>query len=252
MDVLIVEDDTQVRTAYQRLLERAGFQVTAVENALAAVGELETRSFDAIVCDLELPFLKGQGFFEELRQTFPAMADRVVFVTGWAADPAKGALLHSTGRPVLPKPVEFDELVATVRRVAAGADLNAPQVSGRIVLVDDDVAVRDSLSRILRAAGYQVEAVANGAEAIAACRRHVPDLVLTDLYMPGVDGMEAMIRLQTELPGIRFIAMSGGGYLDKKDALQAAGSLGAWKTLAKPIRREDLLKAVAAALGEEH
>jgi CheY-like chemotaxis protein len=250
MNVLIVDDDEQVRTAYQRLLERAGLQVTAVENALAAMGELEIRKFDAIVCDLELPFLKGGGFYEELRQTFPAMADRVVFVTGWAADPVKSAHLRATGRPVLAKPVEFDELVATVRRVAAGADRTTPPVSGRIVLVDDDIAVRDSLSRILQSAGYEVEAVANGAQAIATCRRHAPDLVITDLYMPGVDGIEAIIRLQAEIPTIRFIAMSGGGYLDTEQALEAAKSLGVLKTLAKPIRREDLLKAVAAVMAE--
>jgi CheY-like chemotaxis protein len=247
-DVLIVDDDAAVRAAYQRLLERAGFQVTAVENALAAIGELESRRFDAIVCDLELPFLKGHTFHEELRQTFPAMADRVVFVTGWAHDPVKGARLHATGRPVLQKPVEFDELVEIVRRVATGAEHGVPVVSGRIVLVDDDVAVRDLLGRFLRGAGYDVEDASNGAGAIAACRRQPADLVITDLYMPGVDGIEAMIRLQAEFPGVRIIAMSGGGYLDKKDALESASSIGARRTLAKPIRREDLLEAVAAVL----
>jgi CheY-like chemotaxis protein len=246
--VLIVDDDAAVRGVYQRLLQRSGFEVTAVENGLAAMGELKHNRFDAIVCDLELPFLKGRSFYDELRQTFPDAAGRLVFVSAWADDPVKGRDLRATGRPVLQKPVEFDELVAAVRRVAALGGEDIPVVSGRIVLVDDDVAVRDSLGRILRRAGYDVEEAPNGAAALEACRRAEPDLVLTDLYMPGVDGIEAIIRLQSEFPGIRIIAMSGGGYLNKKDALDAAVKLGSLRTLPKPIHQNDLLKAVAEVL----
>jgi CheY-like chemotaxis protein len=118
VDVLIVDDDEAVRHAFSKALERAGFMVTAVENGLAAVAELQQRSYRAIVCDVHMPFLEGRGFYDELLRDYPDLARRVVFATGWTDHDEVGSFLRGTGRPVLRKPVDVAQLTEIVRRVA--------------------------------------------------------------------------------------------------------------------------------------
>ena len=120
MDILIVDDDPQVRTVHQRVLERAGYMVTTVENGLQAFAALQEQEFSAILCDLQMPFLKGQGFYEELRREYPDLVPRLIFVTGWGRESEAREFLESTGRPVLHKPVEFKDLIAAVQRVVVG------------------------------------------------------------------------------------------------------------------------------------
>ena len=119
----------------------------------------------------------------------------------------------------------------------------------RILVVDDDEAFRGSVARVLTEAGYEADQAANGRELIEGYRAAPADLVLLDLYMPGTDGVEAMIRLRAEFPDIRIIAISGGGYRVAQDVLAIAARLGALATLEKPVGRKVLLQTIRSVLG---
>ena len=119
MDVLVIEDDADARAAMAKALTAAGYGVSVGEDGLAGLQHVARRPFDAILCDLRLPHLPGGAFYEVLVQRIPAMAQRVIFVSAIANDPAVREFLEQTGRPYLQKPNEVDELIATVRRVAA-------------------------------------------------------------------------------------------------------------------------------------
>ena len=116
MDVLIVEDAHEVRSAYGRVLERAGYMVKAVDNGLAALAELQQGSYSVILLDILMPFLEGKGFFRQLETDFPAMTKKVLFVTG-AGDSDTRDFLEQTGQPFLKKPVDAKQLVEAVRRI---------------------------------------------------------------------------------------------------------------------------------------
>ncbi len=113
----MVDDDAGARNTLSRILERAGFMVTAVDNGLAAIAELEQQPVRAIVCDIQMPFLEGGRFYDELAKSLPAMAGRVVFVTGWANDEQVRQLVERSGRQVVRKPVDVKQLVNAVRSV---------------------------------------------------------------------------------------------------------------------------------------
>ena len=117
MQVLIIEDDNAVRLAYKKVLEGTGFSVTAVGDGVDAFAYLKKTKFDAILCDVALPGLEGTTFYEHLQEQYPQMADRVVFVTGYAKDANTKKLLEHTGRPYLSKPVEMKDLLATVNKL---------------------------------------------------------------------------------------------------------------------------------------
>ncbi len=116
-DVLVVDDDDATRNTLKKMLERAGFMVTAVDNGLAAIAELEQQRVTAIVSDIQMPFLEGGRFYDELSSNHPALAERVIFVTGHGGDEHVRELARRSGRPVIHKPVKINELVTAVRAV---------------------------------------------------------------------------------------------------------------------------------------
>jgi len=113
----------------------------------------------------------------------------------------------------------------------------------RILVIDDDPELLDVLSHVLSQAGYQVATAADGRQASALYRSHTPDIVITDIYMPDRDGLEALMELRRDFPRVKVIAMSGG--ISNQEMLQVASALGASRTLAKPFEPAELLSAVA-------
>lgn len=118
----------------------------------------------------------------------------------------------------------------------------------RILLVEDDAPSGDMLGEVLTRFGYAVERAGNGTEALQRYDSQTVDLVLTDLFMPVMDGMELIAALQRRDPAVRIIAMSGGGSGKLGAVLPVAERLGAVKTLAKPFELEELRRAVAECL----
>lgn len=119
-----------------------------------------------------------------------------------------------------------------------------------ILIIDDDESLRNSLRRTLRREGYTVMEAAEGGEGIKVLKDQPVDVVLVDLFMPGKEGLETITELRRSHPGIKIIAMSGGGTSGQTDVLKAAKLMGAWWTLAKPFTREQLLEAVEMKLAQ--
>ena len=113
----------------------------------------------------------------------------------------------------------------------------------RILVIEDNLDLRDYLRLALETQGYQVLTARNGEEALGYLNGHPVDVVLTDIFMPEMDGIETIAALRKLFPDIRVIAMSGRPGVDY---LSVARELGVTRTLRKPFDIEELL----AALGE--
>ena len=120
-----------------------------------------------------------------------------------------------------------------------------------ILLIDDDEALRVALHLALERAGYSVVVARDGREGLQLFRRLLPDLVITDIVMEGQEGLETIQALRREAPGVKIIAMSGGGSRDDRTFLDAARLLGAQQTLDKPFDPQHLLTAVRVVLHPE-
>jgi DNA-binding NtrC family response regulator len=118
----------------------------------------------------------------------------------------------------------------------------------RILIVDDDPSIRRTLQALLKRAGYEVMLAHDGNEAVRLWRDHGGDLVITDLHMPGKDGIQTIIELLSHNPGIRIIAMSGGGQTKRLDLLGNAILLGAVLTIEKPFTIDEMMNVVSRAL----
>jgi len=115
----------------------------------------------------------------------------------------------------------------------------------RILLVEDDEELRELLHDILQSAGYEIESARNGAEALALNFVLPAHLVITDLFMPKMDGLETIIELRKQQPDLDFIAISGCG----QQALNLARKFGARATLMKPFSAEKFLETVSRFIG---
>lgn len=119
-----------------------------------------------------------------------------------------------------------------------------------VLIVDDAADFRLSLKSALELAGYDVSVAANGEEAVAAQRRTPAGVLLTDLFMPEVDGFETIDAFHREFPQVKIIAMSGGSQLVQRgDYLSSAALIGVDATLQKPFKVEVLLRILEAVLG---
>jgi CheY-like chemotaxis protein len=110
----------------------------------------------------------------------------------------------------------------------------------RILIIDDEKPLADTLFLILQNAGYETKAVYDGAAALSLIESFVPDLVISDVVMPGMNGIEACGKIQIELPHCHIILFSGQAATDElmKDARDKGCE---WELLAKPVHPRDLL-----------
>ncbi len=118
----------------------------------------------------------------------------------------------------------------------------------RILVVDDDQDVRDMLCRTLAASGYEAFPASGGRQAVERLQCDPPDLVITDVVMPEVDGFEVLLKLRLLAPGVRVLVMSGGGRVEPAVILDLARRLGARSVLRKPFTRAEILHAMERAL----
>ena len=120
----------------------------------------------------------------------------------------------------------------------------------RVLIIDDEPYVRAALQRVLESPGVEVEAVGDADAGMASLAASPTDLVIVDVVLPGTDGVLAIGRIRAEYPGIRIIAISGGGNFGLKDYrpeaistrayLAASRRAGADAVLAKPFETQEL------------
>ncbi len=110
----------------------------------------------------------------------------------------------------------------------------------RVLVVDDERVIADTLAIILNQHGYEATAVYTGTGAVEKARSHQPDLIISDVIMPDMNGIEAAIQIRQFLPGCKILLFSGQAAT--ADLLETARAQGhEFEILAKPVHPQDLL-----------
>ena len=117
-----------------------------------------------------------------------------------------------------------------------------------IILIEDCNHLRGTLKKTLEYEGHEVFEAQDGKAGEKLYREGCPELVITDIIMPNKDGIETIIELRRDFPGIKILAISGGGRIGSENYLDMAKSLGAHGILAKPFKQKDLLESVGKLL----
>lgn len=119
----------------------------------------------------------------------------------------------------------------------------------RVLVVDDDPLVRGAIGACLRHVGYVVHEASDGRKALTFLSHRSVELVVADILMPDLDGIELIMRLADRFPDIKILAISGEGQFGPGPFLTMAGHLGAHRTLAKPFDPAQLVRAAEEIIG---
>lgn len=115
--ILLVDDDKQLAAALQWILADQNFLVDVAHDGHEALLKVQANDYDAVICDVMMPRLRGDEFYIRCCQLRPPVADRFIFITGFAADPKVNLFLSKTGVKYLIKPFPVQTLIDCVKQL---------------------------------------------------------------------------------------------------------------------------------------
>jgi len=246
---LVADDDAEVRETIAEWVRLQGFEVSQAANGLEALLHVKRERPHLIVLDLSMPRLGGLDALRRIRLFDPSI--KVVVVTGTNDPRERQEAVRLGAVRVLPKPVDFEQL-----REALGHEGSAtvpggtrvgepPTVQGRILVVDDDVDFDRMIEELLHSAHYSVRTVQTAASAFFAVTESLPDVILLDINMPGLSGIDLIPAIQAVSRDVKIIMVSG--VTDSALAKRALAA-GAFDFVTKPVDLRHLLETIEAAI----
>jgi signal transduction histidine kinase/CheY-like chemotaxis protein len=258
--VLIVDDNHTNRRILEAMLNRWEMHSTSVEGGEEALAEISTareagKPYELIVMDMHMPKMDGFALVEEIRRR-PELATATIMMLTSAGHRGDGERCKELGvAAYLLKPIRQSELHEAVARVLGAReqtgtpllitryslhDEHEPDSVLRVLVAEDNLVNQRLVIRLLEKRGHFVEVVPNGREALSALEKKPFDLVLMDLQMPEMDGLEATaaIREREKTSGSHqpIVALTAHAMKGDEERCLAAGMDG---YLTKPIRPQD-------------
>ncbi|MFS2014561.1 response regulator [Azospirillum sp. CT11-132] len=277
LSVLLVDDDPTVRDMVAGLLRGWGHRVIAAANANEALVVLDgPEPLDLLLSDVVMPpGMDGTELARHAARMRPGLP--VLLASGFAAHAAGTPSAFGPDVAMIAKPFAIDDLRRQLARIAArqggaarpatAAGLPSPSPAARPaahptapateerspgplrLLIAEDLAInRELLAALFRDSGYAIDLVADGAAAVEAVEAGDYDLVLMDVQMPGMDGLEASRAIRAMPPprgDLPILALTAGSSQEERRECREAGMNG---HVGKPYDREVLLRQVARML----
>jgi len=251
---LIIEDSPAAAEQVTRYLRELNLETSTYPQGEGAVTQARVTRPDVIVLDILLPMSSGWDVLAGLKAE-PSTQDIPVLIVSAVDEQARGLKLGAAG--YLVKPITRQQLQGMLPRLAAhGPSSELPMAvldqrhtvkSPRILLAEDNEGNINTLSDYLLIKGYQVIVARNGAEAVVRATDTRPDVILMDIQMPGIDGLEATKRIRADaaLATIPIIALTALAMPGDRERCLAAG---ANAYLSKPVSLKRLIEAIEAHL----
>ncbi|GHA79086.1 chemotaxis protein CheY [Lysobacter bugurensis] len=255
--LLIVEDDDALRANLEALLRRDGLEIVTAGTIEAARQALRDTPFDCVVTDLSLDDGTGDDLLAMISSGKGASSPPVIVYTGRSLTREEEQRLRRHSQSIIIKGARsperlLDEVTLFLHSVEASLPSNQQRMleearrrdevlDGRTVLLaEDDVRNIFALSSILEPLGVRLEIARNGREALDAVQAKAPDLVLMDIMMPEMDGLEAMRRIRADgrFKDLPIIALTAKAMSDDRARCLEAG---ASDYIAKPVDVDKLV-----------
>jgi DNA-binding response OmpR family regulator len=240
--VLCVDDDPEVLEQLKEHFTLQGFIALTATNGVEACLQVKRWAPKAVILDLLIPRLGGIGTLSRIRAVNSTMPVILVGDTAEALELVTEAGLNVTG--AFPKPLDLAAISDALGRAgvtppAALASAEEPRgrSRGRIMLVDDEPQFRDMLQEYLTGEGFEVLEAGSGEDALPQVPTGRPDVVLLDLMMNGIGGLETLRRIKVSRPETCVIMVTA---VDDLDAARSALSAGASDYVTKPFTFEYL------------
>jgi DNA-binding response OmpR family regulator len=242
--ILIVDDDPTICSELQKELKRNFFPTHVAGNSKDALEILNKNKIDIILLDIFMPDIDGLDMLEKVKAKWAAI--EVIIITGYSSQDVAIKALRRGAIDYLEKPINYEELNTSIGRAMEKITENADLTYRHsILLVDDDKDATKKLSRILSKEGYEVFTANDGKEGLGIINQNKIDILIADIEMPIMGGIELLQKVKKFQKDIEVIMMTGFG--DENLAIEALRT-GAINYLRKPIDLDELLIAIEQAV----
>lgn len=253
--LLIIDDDRMNCDLLQAVFTRHGYEVHTATNGIEGLTLFREHGPRVTILDLRMPGMDGLMILKEIRAMDPHAS--VIILGGGATETQENQARSLRVTDFLRKGLSLDVLVECVNRVVlqptksvadgslASLPGSASDTGETILVVDDEQLVRELLVQFLRLRGYRALGVKDATAALAMIDQAPPDLVLLDLFLPGMTGVEMMRRLREKEFGGGVIIITGS---HDEEVLEDAWALHPQEVLTKPVDLERMLSVIQLVL----
>jgi len=253
--VLSVDDQEVNRTILTRQLQSQGMHVKTVASGREAIEHLEHgEAYDVIVLDMQMPEMDGLALSGKIRELAKYKSTPLIMLTSMG----RREITSNVFAGILTQPVKTTQLYGMLAKIFGGTrvDGSVPQAMPgknlaathplRILLAEDNVVNQKVALKILERMGYRADVASNGREALQAVERQPYDVVLMDVQMPEMDGVEATTKIREQFGERRpwIIALTANALQGDRERYLGVGMD---DYISKPIRVEELQRALTNA-----
>lgn len=238
--ILVVDDDADILDTLKDVLELEGYETETASDGFKALDAVRNSSFDVVLMDIKMPVMNGVETFKKLRAI---SADTpVIMISAYAVEDLVREALREGAFAALKKPVDFDQLFHTIESARGDGAL--------VLVVDDEDQVRTVLSNVLDDKGFRTKTAKDGEHAIAMARANNFDVIVLDMKLPVLNGLETYLAIRSIRPDAVVIVMTGYP-MEMMSLAKQAVEKSAYVCLQKPIDVDDLLTLINKIMAEK-
>lgn len=231
--ILIVDDNVDFCATLTDILKLKGHEVESVHNGFDAINAVKTDDFTLILLDIKMPVMNGVETYKRLKQTVPQI--QVIMITAFALEDLIRDALREGAYGIFRKPIDFNMLFESIDRASPDGAL--------LLVVDGNHELCASINDVMTEKGYRVSLAHDGAQAIKLARNNNFDVLLIDMKMPVINGLETYLSIRDFRPDTVALLMSA--FIDDlKDQIRKAKEESAYICLEKPLDMDQLLEVL--------
>ena len=232
--ILIVDDEARIRELLREALSKVGYEVVTVPTAEQSLELIFQEPFDLLLLDVRLSGESGISILKKVREYQKEVP--VVIYSGALTPELEKEAREAGANEVLSKDIDILRLVAQIGKIVKAKDriFKSPIERGErsLLVVDDEEGIRRVLKEFFNRKGYKVFEAGNGEEALRLIHKEKVSVVLLDMKMPGMDGLEALKRLLEIDPKLGVVMSTA---VQDDDKVKKALELGAYSYVLKPF-----------------
>lgn len=237
-NILIVDDNEDLADGLAMVLEDEGYQVSLAYNGTDAINVFDASHFDIVFVDVKLPDINGMEVYQHINKKDPEA--RVVMMTGFRIEQVLAEVIEKGDVEILRKPFEMKRVEEILKEV---------QNESIVLIADDDPDFSEGMSEYLLEQGFKILLAKNGQEALEQMSANNVDVLVLDLRMPVMCGLDVYMELKRKGLAVKTIIVTGHDK-EEKGTIDLLRSLNVTGCLFKPFAPDNLLAVIEDILHE--
>ena len=238
--ILIVDDNEDLCEMLADILEMEGFSVDSAFDGFEAIKVIGDTQYDTVLMDIMMPDMNGVETYKKLKKLTPDTP--VIMITAFAVEDLVNEALREGAFAALHKPLDFDQLFTVMDQARAGGEF--------ILVVDDEQQLCNLLKRTLETQGFRVCVAHTGEHAIQLSRTNHFDIVLMDMKLPTLNGLDTYLAIKNIRPSTVTVLITGNKD-EAADMVKQAIENSAYTCLQKPLDMDTFIPLLNSILEQK-